>query len=72
MLVSRESEIMSPVPPTIQRPSEMNKRVRAGMADKRWSYESVLEKKEQWCTYPRLGQCTLRWWRQFGCPRRIF
>ena len=37
MLVSRKSEIMSPVPPTIQRPSEMNKRVRAGMADKRWS-----------------------------------
>jgi hypothetical protein len=32
MLVSRKFEITSPVPPTTQRPSEMNKRVRAGMA----------------------------------------
>ena len=32
MLVSRKFEIMSPVPPTMQRPSEINRRVRAGMA----------------------------------------
>lgn len=32
MLVSRKSEKMSPVPPTMQRPSETNKRVRAGRA----------------------------------------
>ena len=32
MVVSRKFEIMSPVPPTTQSPSEMNRRVRAGMA----------------------------------------
>ena len=33
MLVSRKFESMSPVPPTMQRPSETNKRVRAGRAE---------------------------------------
>ena len=33
MLVSRKSENMIPVPPTMQRPSETSKRVRAGRAD---------------------------------------
>jgi hypothetical protein len=32
MLVSRRSENMSPVPPTMQRPTETNNRVRAGRA----------------------------------------
>ena len=32
MLVSRKFEIMSPVPPTMQKPSEIYKRVLAGMA----------------------------------------
>ena len=32
MLVSRKFENVSPVPPTMQRPSETNKRVRAGRA----------------------------------------
>jgi hypothetical protein len=53
MLVSRRSENMSPVPPTMQRPSEINKRVRAGRAGYLGGgrYESAFEREKKYTTY---------------------